>query len=476
MRILDKHYINGKFVESKGNDILDLVNPSNKKVIGQLVLGSEEDARDAIKAAKEAFKTWSKTTIDERKNYLQKLSDAVLARMDDHLEVMMEEYGGRPISVAKFSVQGAANAYLAAKTLLQEIEFFKDFDGATVKQKPLGVAALITPWNQDIFGMSIKIAPAIAAGCTVVVKPSELSGLQTQVFMECIAAAGLPAGVINIVNGLGNVIGNELTTHPDVSKVSFTGSTAVGKLIMKNGADTMKRVTLELGGKSAHIFLDDVDLKKAIPFALRAAFQNSGQACIAGTRLLIPESRVEEIYAALKAGVEQIKVGLAKDPDTFVAAVVTEKQYNRVQDYIQKGLDEGAKLLIGGIGEPEGLESGYFVKPTVFVNVKNSMTIAQEEIFGPVLSVITYKTEEEAVSIANDSAYGLFGWISSADLNRAKAIGEQLETGGIMINEFANVFDYPGVPAGGFKQSGIGREFGRYGFEEYLQTQSVYGK
>ncbi|MDQ0640303.1 acyl-CoA reductase-like NAD-dependent aldehyde dehydrogenase [Pedobacter sp. W3I1] len=278
------------------------------------------------------------------------------------------------------------------------------------------------------------------------------------------------------MNGLGTVVGNELTTHPDVAKVSFTGSTAVGKTIMKNGAETMKRVTLELGGKSAHIFLDDVDLNKAIPFALRAAFQNSGQACIAGTRLLIPESRADEIYGALKEAVSQIKVGPANHPDTFVAAVVTEKQYNRVQNYIKKGIEEGADLLIGGEGPPEGLENGYFVKPTVFINVKNSMTIAQEEIFGPVLSVVTYKTEEEAIEIANDSIYGLFGWISSANVERAKSVAERLETGGVMINEFANVFDYPGVPAGGFKQSGIGREFGRYGFEEYLQTQSIYGR
>lgn len=476
MKTITEHYINGKFVESKGIEFLDLINPSNKQVIGRQVLGNEEDTRDAINAAKQAFKTWSKTSLEERRNYLQKLSDAITARMDDHLAMMMEEYGGRPITVAKFSVLGAANAYVASKNLLSEIEFFHDFHGATVKLKPLGVAALITPWNQDIFGMSIKIAPAIAAGCTVVVKPSELSGLQTRVFMECIDAAGLPPGVINIINGLGNMVGNELTIHPDVAKISFTGSTAVGKLIMKTGSETMKRITLELGGKSAHIFLDDADLQKAIPFALRAAFQNSGQACIAGTRLLIPEARAEEIKAALKTAVSNLKVGPARNPDTDVAALVTEKQYNRVQGYIQKGIDEGAELLIGGLGQPDGLEAGYFTRPTVFVNVKNNMTIAREEIFGPVLSVITYKTEDEAVEIANDSVYGLFGWISSGDVHRAKGIADQLETGGIMINEFANVFDFPGVPAGGFKQSGIGREFGRFGFEEYLQTQSVYGK
>lgn len=476
MKILSKHYINGKFVESKGQELQDLINPANREVIAKLKLGNEEDARDAIKAAKDSFSTWAKTSVTERAHYLKKLSDAVLERMEDHLAAMMQEYGGRPISVAKASVQGAAQVFLSTKDLLSKIEFLKDYNGATVSLKPLGVACLITPWNQDIFSMSIKIAPAIATGCTVVIKPSELSGMQTQVFMECIHAAGLPPGVINIVNGSGTIVGNEFTTHPHVAKISFTGSTAVGKQIMKNAADTMKRVTLELGGKSAHIILEDADLEKAIPFAIRAAFQNSGQACIAGSRLLIPESKAEEIKKALKEVVTKLKVGPAQNSDTDIAAIVTEKQYKRVQDYIKKGIEEGAKILIGGEGHPEGLEGGYFVKPTIFVEVNNNMTIAQEEIFGPVLCVITYKDENEAIRIANESKYGLFGWISSADTEKAKIVAAQLETGGVMINAFTNVFDYPGVPAGGFKESGIGREFGLYGLEEYLQTQSVYGK
>lgn len=476
MKTLTEHYINGEFVTSRGLEFFELINPADKKIIGKLQLGNEEDASYAVEAARQSFKTWSGTTIEERCDYLQKLSDVVLERMDDHLDAMLEEYGGRPIAVAKGSVEGAAKMFTIARDLITDFNFSKKYDGASVIQRPVGVAVLITPWNQDIFSMSNKIAPAIAAGCTVVVKPSELSGLQTRVFMECVHKSGIPAGVINIVNGLGSVVGNYLSRHPDVAKISFTGSTDVGKLIMRNAAETMKHITLELGGKSAHIFLEDVDMEKAVPFALRAAFQNSGQACIAGTRLLIPESREKEIHTAIKKAVLQLKVGTARSKDTDIAAVVSEKQFKRVQSYIQKGLDEGAEILIGGLGTPLGLETGYFVKPTVFVNVRNDMAIAQEEIFGPVLSVITYKDEKEAIAIANDSRYGLFGWISSESAEKAHEIAGQLETGGVMINDFSNLLEYPGVPAGGWKQSGIGRELGIYGLQAYFQTQSIYSR
>jgi aldehyde dehydrogenase (NAD+) len=474
MRTFSKHYINGTFVESIGKETLDLISPINKSVTGRVMLGNEDDAKAAIRAAKVAFLGWSKTTLDERKNYLQKLHASLLARREDHIQAIMEEYAGRTKAGAAASVDVAISSYLTVKDLSDKVPFAKRFGEAEILLRPLGVAVLITPWNADLFNTAIKIAPALAAGCTVVVKPSELSAYQTQILLECIHNAGLPAGVINVVNGRGETVGHTLTTHPDVAKISFTGSTAVGKTIMRAAVDTMKRVTLELGGKSATILLDDVDVEKAVPFALKAAFMNNGQACIAGTRLLIPESRSEEIKSALKEAALAMKVGDPNEAETVIGPVVTEKQYLRIQNYIKKGIEEGAEILIGGEGNPEGLEHGYFVKPTIFVNVKNDMTIAREEIFGPVLSVITYKTEEDAIAIANDSTYGLFAWVSSSDPSRAKRVAEQLECGGAMINEFKNVAAYPEIPAGGFKQSGIGRELGVYGIEEYLQTQSIY--
>lgn len=475
MKIITTQYINGKFVESVGRDTLDLVSPINKQVIGRVTLGNEQDAIAAIKAAKTAFSSWSKTTLEERKQCLQNIYERLLSRRNDHISAIMEEYAGRTLAGAAASVDAALNSYLTVKQLIDKVPFVKSFGDAEVALRPLGVAALITPWNADLFNMAIKIAPALAAGCTVVVKPSELSAIQTQVMLECIHEAGLPAGVVNVVNGLGKVVGHELVVHPDVAKVSFTGSTEVGKTIMRDAVDSMKRVTLELGGKSATILLDDANLSEAIPFALKAAFMNNGQACIAGTRLLIPEKRSAEIISALKVAAENIKVGNPNELDTVVGPLVNEKQFLRVQSYIKKGIAEGAKVLVGGEGSPDGLGQGYFTKPTIFINVKNSMTIAQEEIFGPVLSVITYKTEDEAVEIANDSAYGLFAWISSTSKERAKRIAERIEAGGAMINEFKNVAKYPEIPAGGFKQSGIGRELGVYGIEEYLQTQSIYG-
>lgn len=475
MKIITTHYINGRFVESKGKEIFDLTNPTNKKIIGQVTLGNEEDARDAICAAKKAFKTYSKTTLIERSQYLQQLHDAIIVRADEHVAIRTEEYGG-VYRHSKSSIAGAAKIFLNMKKSINEIPFRKELGLAEVKLKPLGVASLITPWNSAIFMICNKVAPALAAGCTVVIKPSELSALQVQLLMECFDAACLPPGVINLVYGRGDVVGSEIATNPDVTKVSFTGSTAVGKLIMRNASETMKRVTLELGGKSAHIFLDDVDLKKAIPFALTAGFMNNGQACIAGTRVLVPEHMLDDVKSAFLKTVPKLRVGNPLDEDTVLGPMVSEQQYNRVQHYIRKGIEEGADILIGGEGHPEGLESGYFVKPTIFVNVTNDMTIAREEIFGPVLSVITYKTEEEAIRIANDSTYGLHCWISTTNLIRGKAIADHIEAGIVMVNDLYDLYDDAGVPAGGFKQSGIGSEFGVYGIEEYLQTQAIFPK
>lgn len=466
---ITKHYINGQFVESHGQEEFDLINPANQEIIGQVTLGDEEDTRRAIAAAKKAFQMYSKSTPEERAEYLQRFHDAIVARADDHADALVQEYGG-PSQMAHFLVQASAEAILSAKESIKDIAFKKKVGETDVSMHPVGVAGHITPWNASIMYFCNKTATALAAGCTVVTKPSEMSALQTQIIMECIHDAGLPEGLINIVNGRGDVVGAEITRNPDVAKISFTGSTLVGKTIARDGAATLKRVTLELGGKSPHIILEDADLEQAIPFILMSGFLNSGQACIAGTRLLVPESRLEEIKVALTNAMQHLKVGRPEDADTAIGPMVSKAQYDRVQSYIQKGIEEGAEILVGGVGHPDGLEHGNFVKPTIFVNVTNDMTIAREEIFGPVLSIITYKTEKEAVEIANDTPYGLAGYVSGSDKVHAKQIADQIEAGVISINAFNN---NPAAPFGGFKQSGIGRENGIYGIQAYMEYKSV---
>jgi len=470
MRVITKHYINGEFVESHGKETFDLINPSTQEVIGRVTLGDEEDARRAISAAKKAFKTYSKSSPEERAEYLQRLHDAVMARAGAHAEALIKEYGG-PSQMAHFLVQVTAEAILSAKKALGEIAFKKMVGNTEVSLHPIGVAGHITPWNANILYFFNKASAALAAGCTVVTKPSEMSALQTQLIMECVHDAKIPAGLINVVNGRGDVVGAEITRNPDIAKISFTGSTVVGKKIARDGAATLKRVTLELGGKSPHIILEDANLEQAIPFILSSGFMNSGQACIAGTRLLVPESRLDEIKAALKQAVEQhLKVGRPEDADTAIGPMVSKTQYERVQGYINKGIEEGAEVLVGGPGHPEGLESGNFVKPTIFVNVTNDMTVAREEIFGPVLCIITYTTEQKAIEIANETPYGLAGYVSGADHDHAKRIAAQIEAGTVSINAFNN---NPAAPFGGFKQSGIGRENGVYGIQSYMEYKSV---
>jgi aldehyde dehydrogenase (NAD+) len=362
--------------------------------------------------------------------------------------------------------------FLDVKKVMDEHAFVKTVNTAKVVLEPVGVVGIITPWNSSAWFIANKVATAIAAGCTVVVKPSELSARQNQILTECFHAAQLPPGVVNIVNGRGDVVGAALSVHPDISKISFTGSTAVGKSIAKLGVDTMKRVTLELGGKSANVILDDADFEKAIPAAIQACFMNNGQACIAGSRLLVPEHKLDLVKQLAKTAVESVVVGDPHHPSVTVGPLVNQKQFERVQKYIQIGIDEGAELLAGGVGKPEGLESGYFVRPTAFINVTNNMTIARDEIFGPVLSIISYKTEEEAVQIANDTQYGLQAYISSANLDRANRIARQLLAGRVHIN---GIHDDLIAPFGGFKQSGVGREFGPYGLDSYLEPKAILG-
>jgi len=469
IKTLTTHYIDGAFVESHGREVIDIMKPTNGKVIARVTLGDEEDTRRAIGSAKRAFAGFSRTTKEERSLYLRRLHEAVSARIDDLTAVMVEEYGG----VAKFArliVESGVNAFAAAEKGLQELPLRQSWGKTTVTLEPVGVAGLITAWNANALFICLKLASAIAAGCTVVIKPSEMSSLQTRVMVEALNAAGLPNGVYNVVTGLGTTVGAELVRNPDVAKISFTGSVAVGETIMRDGAATMKRVTLELGGKSPTIVLDDAALDKAIPSALILAFLNSGQACAAGTRLLVPNSRLDEVKRAIQEGMRVFTVGDPADPNIMVGPMVSQKQYERVESYIRKGIEEGAEVLVGGEGRPKGLEAGYFVKPTVFVNVKNDMAIAQEEIFGPVLSVIAYDSEEEAIQIANDSKYGLHSAVMGTDLERARGVASQLRAGRVVIN---NMTDDPQAPWGGFKYSGVGREYGKYGIQAFLEPKAI---
>ena len=469
IRTITNHYIDGAFVESHGREVMDIIKPTNGKVIARVTLGDEEDTRRAIAAAKRAFVTFGRTTKEKRAGYLRQLHEAVSTRIDDLTAAMVEEYGG-VVQFARPIVQSGANAFLAAERGVQELPWTRSWGKTTVILEPVGVAGLVTAWNANALFICLKLASAVGAGCTVVIKPSELSSLQTQVMIECVIAAKLPKGVCNVVIGRGDVVGAELVRNPDVDKISFTGSVGVGEGIMRDGAATMKRVTLELGGKSPTILLDDAALDRAIPAALVLAFMNSGQACAAGTRLLVPRSQLDEIKRQIREAMSALTVGDPANPKTAIGPMVSQKQYERVQSYIRKGIEEGAEVLAGGEGHPEGLEAGYFAKPTVFVNVKNDMAIAQEEIFGPVLCVIAYDSEDEAIRIANDSKYGLHAAVLGTDLQRARRVASQIRAGRVVIN---GMTDDPDAPWGGFKYSGVGREYGRYGIEAFLETRAI---
>jgi len=468
MKTITTHYIDGAFVESHGREVMDIVRPTDGQVIGRVTLADEEDTRRAIAAAKRAFATYGRSTKEERAKILRRLHDAVAAHIDDLTDAMVEEYGG-PVMFSRLMMEAAANVFLSAEKALQELPLTRSWNKTTVTLEPAGVAGLITPWNANSFFLSAKLASAVAAGCTAVIKPSELSALQTRAWLACLDAAMLPKGVCNLVIGRGDVVGAEIVSNPDVAKISFTGSVAVGKSIMRDGAATMKRVTLELGGKSPNILLDDADLSKAIPTTLAIAFMNSGQACVAGSRLLAPKSRLDEVKRAIKEVIRAFPAGDPSGPKTAIGPMATQKQYDRVQSYIRKGIEEGAELLVGGEGHPEGL-AGYFVKPTVFVNVKNDMTIAREEIFGPVLSVIAYDDDEDAIRIANDTGFGLHAYVNGTDVRRARRVASQLLVGRVAIN---GLLDDQLAPFGGFKNSGVGREFGTYGIEAFLEPRAI---
>src|SRR5580658_278980 len=464
VRAFDRAYINGKFVTPHGTQVVDLVNPTNNAVIGKVAMAFEIDTRQAIAAAKEALNTFSQSSKEYRMDCLQRLHDAVGKRMDQLVDATVLEYGA-PQDRAKGSNNLAANIFLHFKEVLKDFDLARTVGTSKVVMEPAGVVGIFTPWNSSAGSIAIKVAPAIAAGCTVVIKPSEMSAMQTQVLMESVHEAGLPPGVINFVTGLGEIVGAELASNRDVAKIAFTGSTQIGKLVAKNALETMKRFTLELGGKSANIILDDADFAKAIPMAVNACYLNNGQACIAASRLFVPENRLDEVKRLVKTAIEKIKVGDPTDPDVTIGPLANQKQYQRVQSYIRSGIDEGAELVIGGEGHPQGLERGNFVKPTVFAHVNPGMRIAREEIFGPVLSILTYKTEAEAIELANDSEFGLMAYVSSADSERAYRVARKINAGRVLINTLSHD---PLAPFGGFKESGMGREGGIFGLGEYL--------
>lgn len=469
MQQLEHLWINGEFTAAQGNDYFDLYNPSTAEVTGRIRLANTDDARRAIAAAKAAFVYWSQTSVEERLAVLQRMRDAIAACHDELLQAIVQEYGA-PASRSAWMASYPVAVIDQVMQDLRQFEFSTTIGKAQVKMTPLGVAGLITPWNSNAGFICGKLAAALAAGCTAVIKPSEMSGLQTHVVMKALHAAALPPGVCNIITGYGAEVGEVISQHPDVAKISFTGSTQTGKAILRNAADSFKRVTLELGGKSPTLILDDADLATAIPLAIQAGFMNSGQACIAGTRILVPQSRKAECEEALRQAVAAVKSGDPLDPQTEIGPMVSEKQWQRVQGYIHLGLQEGARLLAGGEGRPENSGQGWFVKPTLFTDVHNSMRIAREEIFGPVLSVITYRDDDDAVAIANDTDYGLSALVLGADVLRAQRIGERIASGRVQINTLAHE---AGAPFGGFKHSGIGREMGRWGIAAFMEPKAV---
>ncbi|WP_336997531.1 aldehyde dehydrogenase family protein [Leclercia sp. M50] len=469
MHHIEQVYINGEFVTPHGTERFDLYNPATARVIGQVRLADAVDGERAIAAARAAFPAWSKTTKQMRIAALQRMHAAVAARHDDLLEAVVEEYGA-PASRSAWMASYPAEVIAQAIAALEAFDFTTVAGAARVEMTPLCVAGLITPWNSDAGFICGKLAAALAAGCTAVIKPSEMSALQTQIVTEALHAADLPPGVFNIVTGRGDTVGETISRHPHVAKISFTGSTRTGKAILRNAAENFTRVTLELGGKSPTLILDDADIKQAIPLAVQAGLMNSGQACVAGTRILVPQSRKAEFEQALALAVAAVVSGDPRDAKTVVGPMVSERQWQRVQGYIQKGLAEGARLLAGGVGRPEGTRDGWFVRPTLFTDVHNQMAIARDEIFGPVLCVIAYRDEAEAIAIANDTDYGLSALVLGGDSGRARRVAQQIQAGRVLVNTLTHE---PKAPFGGFKHSGVGREMGAWGISAFMEPKSI---
>jgi betaine-aldehyde dehydrogenase len=469
-KIQDKLYINGQWARPAGPGMIDVINSTTEEVLGRIPEGTAEDVNAAVAAARAAFETWSTTSVEERRRYLQLIADK-LNLMKGEIAALVAAEVGMPLPLATAVQAGMPATVMGSYAqLLSEFPFEETIGKALVVKEPVGVVGCITPWNFPLHQVVAKVAPALAAGCTVVLKPSEVAPLTSFVLAEIIDDIGLPAGVFNLVTGYGPVVGEAIAAHPDVDMVSFTGSTRAGKRVSELAAQTVKKVSLELGGKSANIILDDANFEKAVKSGVGSCYFNSGQTCSALTRMLVPRSRHDEAVEIAKKTAENFTVGDPLGGKAKLGPLVSATQRERVVNYIKKGIEEGAQLVTGGTDRPEGLEKGYFVRPTVFANVENKMTIAQEEIFGPVLSIIPYEDEDDAVRIANDTIYGLAGGVWSADEERAKRVARRLRTGQVEIN--GGGFN-PLVPFGGYKQSGNGRELGKYGLEEYLEVKAM---
>ncbi len=468
----DKMYVNGQWQTPAGSGVAEIVNPATEEVVAQVSLGNEADIDVAVQAARAAFDSWSQTPAAERAVYLDKIVAGLEARTDDLADAITSEMG-IPVMLCKGAQIGnPVFTFKEAAELARNFEFETDHGSTHVVREAAGVCGLITPWNFPLNQIGGKLAPALAAGCTVVLKPSELAPLDAFILAEIIDEAGFPPGVFNLVVGAGPVVGEALASHPEVDVVSITGSTRAGAAVAVAAAPTIKRVCQELGGKSANIILDDADYARAVKGGVRLAMFNSGQACNGPTRMLIPrkdQAEIEEI--ALKA-IETIKVGNPLEDDTYMGPLANKAQYERVLRFIQRGIDEGVTVLAGGAEQPEGCDKGYYIKPTIFTNVSNDMLSAQEEAFGPVLCMIPYDTEEEAIAIANDNPYGLSSYIQSSDIERARKVGRQMRAGHVELNGAR--FDQ-GAPFGGYRQSGNGREHGVWGLEDYLETKAMIG-
>ena len=472
MRDYKQFYINGEWVDPTTPNDFDVINPANEEVCAQISLGSEADVDKAVAAAKAAFESFGRTSRQERVELLESCIEVYQKYYNDIADAIREEMGApQELATGAQAFCGLGHLQEAAK-ILKNFQFEEDLGEHRVFKEPIGVCGLITPWNWPVNQISCKVAPALAVGCTMVLKPSEVAPLSAYLYAQVMHEAGVPAGVFNMINGDGPVVGTALSKHPDVSMMSFTGSTRAGSLVAQNAAPTVKRVTQELGGKSPNIVLDDADLETAVTQGVMHMYQNTGQSCNAPSRMLVPAAKLAEAEAIAAKVTASVVVGDPAAEGTTMGPVVSEVQFTKIQALLEKGVAEGAKVVAGGPGRPDGIDKGYFIKPTVFSGVNNDMTIAREEIFGPVLAMMPYETEEEAIRVANDTPYGLAGYVQSGDIDHAREVASKIRAGNIHINGAAGGFE---VPFGGFKQSGNGREWGHHGFTDFLEIKAVEG-